>query len=148
MKDFRQYVVQHRHDQSDIMDLLRRGQLAKALRIARSIGFEIPQQDIDIVAKAMFHSGRAGELLALIGKVDVKLPFDINSLLIRAFKAKDYHSFLKQIHRLGMASYHKVRIRSAIVGIEKTAPLEANAWCKKLGLINPSTEVTDLHEFE
>ena len=134
MKDFRQRVVQRCPDRSEVTEILRKGQLGKALRRARTAGLVIRQEDIDATVIAMFRAGRAGELLALVGKVDVKLPYDTTALLIRAFEAGDYHTFLKQVHRLGMGASHGVRVKKAIGVIERTAPLEASAWRRKLGV--------------
>jgi len=133
MKDFRQRVVQRRPDRSEVTDLLRQGQLAKALRRARAAGFVILQEDVDATAKAMFRAGRAGELLAMIGTVDVKLPYDTTALLIRAFEVGDHHTFLKQAHRLGAAAALEIRIEEAITAIERRAPKEASAWRRKFG---------------
>ncbi len=133
MKDFRQRVVQRRPDLSEITDLLREGKLGKAVRRARAAGFVILQEDIDATAVTMFQAGRAGELLALIGKLDIELPYDMSMLLIRAFEAGDYHTFLKQVHRLDMRVEHEVKIQEAIAAIDRTAPLEARSWRCKLG---------------
>ena len=135
MKDFRQRVVQRRPDQSEVTDILRKGHLGKAHRRARAAGSVILQEDIDATAIAMFRAGRAGELLAMIGKVDLKLPYDINTLLIRTFEARDYHTFLKQVHRLGMTAEHGIRIKKAITVVERSAPMEASAWRRKLRAI-------------
>ena len=132
MRDFRPRVVQRRPSQSEITEILRKGQLTKALRKARVAGFVIAQEDIDATAKAMYRSGRAGELLATIGKLDIELPYDTTTLLIRAFDAGDYHNFLKHVHRLGMAPQHRKRITEAITKIKHRAPLEANSWHRKL----------------
>jgi hypothetical protein len=131
MKDFRPRVVQRCPDRSEVTDLLRQGQLAKALRRARAAGFVIPQEDVDATAKAMFRAGRTGELLAMIGTVDVKLPYDTTAMLIRAFVAEDYHTFLKQAHRVGAAAGLEGRIEEAITAIERHAPKEASAWRRK-----------------
>lgn len=133
MKDFRQRVVQRRPDRSEVTVLLRQGQLAKALRRARAAGFVILQEEVDATAKAMFRAGRAGELLAMIGTVDVKLPYDTTALLLRAFEAGDHHTFLKQAHRLGAAAGLEIRIEEAIAAIERRAPKEASAWLRKFG---------------
>ena len=133
MTDFRQRVRQCRPDRSDVMDMLRKGQLAKALRKARAAGIEIRQQDIDTAITAMFHAGRAGELLAIAGKMDVTLPYDVCTLLIRTFEARDYHTFLKQVHRFGVASEHEDRIDEAISVVAQRAPSEASGWRIKLG---------------
>lgn len=134
MKDFRQHVVKRSPDLSEITEILRMGQLGKALRKARAAGIVISQSDIDATAMAMFRGSRAGELLAMIGKIDVKLPFDVSELLIRTFETRDYHTFLKQIHRLDMGAEHHDRVTKAIDAIERTARLEASAWRRKLGV--------------
>ena len=132
MRDFRPQLVQRRPTQLEITEILRKGQLKTAIRKARVSGFVIPQEEIDATAKAMFRSGRAGELLATIGKLDIEIPYDTNTLLIRAFDDGDYHNFLKHVHRLGMAPQHRKRIKQAIARIKQNAPLEANSWYRKL----------------
>ena len=134
MIDFRQRVRQRRPDRSEIMDTLSKGQLAKALRKAKSAGVEIGQQEIDVTVSAMFRAGRTGELLAIIGKMDVSLPYDECTLFIRTFEARDYHTFLKQVHRLGVASEHRARIEEAISVVAERAPSEAADWRTKLGI--------------
>lgn len=120
-----------RPTRSDVNDLLRQGQLAKALRTARAAGLMIPQEEVDATAKAMFRAGRAGELLAMVGAVNVKFPYDTNALLIRAFEAGDHHAFLKQAHRLGAREGLERRIEEAITAIGQRAPMEASAWRRK-----------------
>ncbi len=134
MKDFRQRIVQRRPDQSEIEDLLRKGVLGKALRKARAAGVIIPQENIDATAMEMFRANRAGELVAMVGKVDVDLPFSTTQLLLRVFDAEDYHTFLKQAHRLGVGTKHETRVKEAIAVVERTAPLEAHTWRRKFGM--------------
>jgi hypothetical protein len=135
MKDFRQQVVLRTPDRSEISDLLRQGKLEKALRKAHAAGLVIQQDEIDATAKAMFGKKCAGALLAMIGKVDVKLPFHVNELLIRAFEVEDYHTFLKQAHRLRVTVGMESQIQSAITAIERRSPIEANAWRRKFAVI-------------
>ena len=135
MMDFRQRVVQRPPERSEVIDLLRQGRLAKALRKARAAGFVILQEEIDATAKAMFSAGRAGELLAMIGTLDVKLPYATTALLIRALEAGDYHTFLKQAHRLRVTVGLESQIQGAITAIERDAPNEASAWRRKFGAI-------------
>lgn len=131
MKDFRNQVVQRPLDHSAVIDLLRQGHLAKALRKARTAGISISQSEIDSTARTLFDAGRAGELLAMIEKVEVNLPYDKEALLIRAFSAGDYHTFLKQAYRLNASRGIEGRIREAIEAVELRAPLEASAWRRK-----------------
>lgn len=133
MKDFRQRVVQRIPNQAEVKDLLRKGHLRKAIRKARVAGIDIPQKEIDSAAIAMFRKGQAGGLLSMIGKVDLTLPYDVKSLLVRSFELRDYHTFLKQVHRLGKAGHHRMRIKYAINAIDRTAPREAGDWRRKFG---------------
>lgn len=134
MRDFRERVTQRRPDKSDIDEALRTGQLGKALRKARTAGVAIDQTDIEAAARAMFRTGRAGVLLSMVGRVDVSLPFDVETLLVRAFEGGDCHNFLKQVHRLGVAAQHEDRVKAAIRAVETKAPREARAWRKKFRL--------------
>lgn len=134
MKDFRRQVVQRPPEYSEVIALLRQGALAKAVRKARAGGFVIPQEEIDATAVGMFHAGSAGALLAMIGTMNVKLPYDTTALLIRAFEAGDHHAFLKQAHRLRMASGLESQIQEAIIAIERRAPYEASAWRRKFDI--------------
>jgi hypothetical protein len=133
MKDFRDRVEQRPPDPAEVADLLRQGHIAKALRKARVAGVVVQQEEVDATARAMFHAGRAGELLALIGTVDVKLPYGSTTLLTQAFEVGDYHTFLKQAHRLGAAAGFETQIAEAIAVIERRAPKEASAWRRKFG---------------
>ncbi len=131
MQDFRQQVVAQKTKDSEITALLRQGQLAKAIRKAKVAGFVIPQEDIDTTAKEMFLRGCASTLLAMIGTVDIKLPYDTATLLNRAFEAKDYHGFLKQAYRLHQTAGLQYRIQEAILKIEQRSSIEAAAWRNK-----------------
>ena len=133
MEDFRNRVVRRPPERSEVVDLLGQGQLAKALRKARAAGIVISQEEIDDTARAMSRAGCVGSLLALIGTVEVKLPFDATELLIRTFEVKDYHAFLKQANRLGITTGLESRIQEAITAIERRAPREAGAWRHKFG---------------
>jgi hypothetical protein len=133
MKDFRKRIVTKKPTVADVEALLREGQLGKALRRSRAVGVPVPQHQIDAVATKMFHSGRAGELLSLVGEPDLRLPFDTPTLLRRAFAARDYHTFLKQALRLGVFDGFEQAIAEAVAAIESRAPLEAAAWRQKLG---------------
>ena len=140
MKDFRRRIIERRPNQAQIREDLQKGHLKKALRKARATGLAIPEQDIEAIVKEMFRSGRAGELLAMIGKVEIEIPYDVSTLLSRAFDVGDYHNFLKHVDRLGIANEHRERIREAIGSIKSKAPLEASAWERKFGLLCISSE--------
>ena len=131
MKDFRSRVTRVRPTLSDVEELLKDGQLTKALRRARAAGLAVPEEKIAAAATTMLRSGRAGELLSLVGSPGIQLPFDTPTLLRRAFEARDYHTFLKQAHRLGVSQGFEREIGQAIAAIEARAPREATAWRQK-----------------
>ena len=131
MKDFRSRVIERPPTLADLEALLKEGQLTKALGRARATGLKVPQQQIDAAAAKMFRSGRAGELLSLVGSPGLRLPFDTRTLLRRAFEAHDYHTFLKQAHRLRLSEGLEKEIGHSIAAIEARAPREAAAWRQK-----------------
>ncbi len=132
MKDFREQVVQRPVGYSEVAALLHKGQLAKALRKARAAGIILTQTEIDTAANLMFKSGGVGALLAMIGTVEVKLPYSITELFVRTFEVGDYHGLLKQAHRLGVTTALDSMIQEAIEAIERHNPNEAAAWRRKL----------------
>jgi hypothetical protein len=74
----------------------------------------LPQAEIDAAPDAMVRNRRAGELLSRIRVLEVRLPFDVATLLRKAFEAKDYHTFLKQAHRLRVRARFEKEIELAI----------------------------------
>jgi hypothetical protein len=131
VKDFRSRVIQRPPTVADVEALLKEGELTKAVRRAHAAGLKVPQQQIDATATEMFRSGRAGELLSLVGTTGLNLPFDTTTLLRRAFETRDYHTFLKQAHRLKVSEGFEREIGQAIGAIEARAPGEAAAWRQK-----------------
>ena len=131
MKDFRSRVTHVGPTLADVEALLKDGQLTKALRKARAAGLTVPEEQIAAAAKTMLRSGRAGELLSLVGTPGLQIPFDTPTLLRRTLEARDYHTFLKQAHRLGVSEGFEREIGQAIAAIEVRAPREAAAWRQK-----------------
>lgn len=134
MRDFRpQIKIKSRHEEIlEILKLLKAGCLGKALRRAKRIEYIIPQERIDQSARKLFRSRQFGTLLSLIDRIQVNLPYDTDLLLIRTFNQRDYHSFLKQVHRLGRVSRHAPRVHQAIAAIYKSQPSEASDWFRKV----------------
>jgi len=89
------------------------------------------QAEIDVAPDAMVRNRRTGELLSCIRVLEVRLPFDVATLLRKAFEAKDYHTFLKQAHRLRVRAGFEKEIELAIQAIERRTPPEATAWRRK-----------------
>jgi hypothetical protein len=131
VKDFRSRVTHVSPTLAEVEALLKDGQLTKALRRARAAGLRVPQEQVVAAATVMLRSGRAGELLSLVGTPGLQFPFDTPTLLRRAFAAGDYHTFLKQAHRLGVSEGFEEEIGQAIAAIEARAPREAAAWRQK-----------------
>ena len=59
----------------------------------------LPQAEIDAAPDAMVRNRRAGELLSCIRVLEVRLPFDVATLLRKAFEAKDSHTRPFQFRR-------------------------------------------------
>jgi hypothetical protein len=116
-----------------VQELLKKGQLQKAVRRARALGIPLRQDEIDAAAEAMFHDGRAGELLSCVGTLEIRLPYDVPVLLRRALETKDYHAFLKQAHRLRVKAGFEEEIELAIEATQRRAPEEAAGWRRKFG---------------
>ena len=131
MKDFRPRLVARLPGPGLIQELLRQGKLQKAIRKARALGMTLPQTEIDAAARVMVRNHRAGELLSYIGVLEIKLPYDVATLLRKAFEAKDYHTFLKQAHRLHVKAGFETEIDLAIRAIELRTKTEAAAWLRK-----------------
>jgi hypothetical protein len=134
MKDFRLKVVQRDPGLADILELLSKGQLKKALRKARAAGVSVSQTEIDAAANRMYSRGGVSELLALIGEEGVVLPYNIRTLVDRALEIGDYHGLLKQAKRLELLVHYESQVRKAIEAIESCVPREAEAWRRKLGI--------------
>jgi hypothetical protein len=135
VQDFRARLVKHPPDSTVIPELLAQGQLSKAIRKARALGATIPQEEIDRTATIMLQKHRATELLSLIGNQEVRLPYDAPTLLRAAFKARDYHGFLKQAHRLHVKAGLEKEIQEAIDAVAQGAPLEGASWQRKFSRV-------------
>ncbi len=131
MENFRSRLVRRPADPTMVHELLHKGQLQKAIRKARPLGVMLKQEEIDAAARAMFRNGRAGELLSCIESLPISLPYDVPTLLRRAFEVGDYHAFLKQAHRLRVKAGFEREIDEAIRMIQQKMPGEAAAWRRK-----------------
>lgn len=132
MKDFRTILVKREVTDSDLAELLTAGLLAKAFRLAKASKRTISEDDIANAARDLFRKGRTGELLSLIGTMEVVLPFSAQELLLRAYELRDYHTFVKQAVRLGCVAGLETQLSAALAFIGERAPIEAAAWRRKL----------------
>ena len=110
------------------------GQLAKALRMARRLGVsEIDLGPLTLAAaRVMFRSGRATELLSVVGVYPVDLGYTVDALLRRAYDQHDYHGFLKQAFRLGASAAFVAEIETAVQDLARRGRHEeAEAWRRK-----------------
>ena len=133
MKDFRSRIVERAPTRLEVENLLEKGDLAKALRTAKRAKIKVTQDEIDAAAKKAYSGGRSGALLAMVdvAKYDIRLPFEKRELLVRSFESRDYHTFLKQAHRLRVREGIETHIEEAIAAIYQRRPEEAASWRKK-----------------
>ena len=68
---------------------------------------------------------------AVVGSAGIRLPFEKRELLIRSFESRNYHTFLKQAHRLRVREGIETHIEEAIAAIYQRRPEEAASWRKK-----------------
>ena len=136
MKDFRDIVSKipsSEYHSSAIKQMLAEYQLNKALKLAKKWGIRIPKDDFDNVVRRMYQR-QPSTLLAMLGTIDIQLPYSVDDLLISAFKVGDYHGFLKQSYRLGVIKGFESQISDAIDAINKRNPQEAVAWRTKFNI--------------
>jgi len=137
VQDFRPHLrppPQRSESVEGARDLLRRGQLLNALRLARRVGVEPTalEPDLSSCARRMFVGRRCGELLVAIATYGVQLPYDARELVHKAQSYGDHHTVVKNIVRLGLQVELRQEMEASIEAIGKRAPAEATSWRAKL----------------
>lgn len=120
---------------ADARELLRKGQLFDALRLADRLGEEPAalEPDLSSCARRMFMGRRCGELLVALATYGVQLPYDARTLVRKAQSYGDHHTVVKNILRLGLQDELRQEIEASIDWIGQRAPTEAESWRGKLG---------------
>ena len=119
----------------EIESLFKKGDFKTAYRHCRANNYQLECFSDALVSmgRRLYHS-RPGELLSLIHKYGINVGFDIPSILREQLKLKDYHGFLKNVHRFGLLDAFKLEIQDAINNLRR--PEEAQSWRVKFKMIN------------
>lgn len=123
---------------SEIEALFERGDFHKAYRYCREGGYrlEMFSNSLAWMGRRMFRS-RPGELMSLIHRYGIDVGYDIALLLRSQLELKDYHGFLKNVHRFQMYAGFVAEVQDAIGNLKRAE--EAQSWRVKFEEMN-STE--------
>ena len=69
---------------------------------------------------------RPGELLALVHKHRIDVGYDVLAMLKSQFRIRDYHGFLKNVHRFEAYWEFESEVETAILSLARSE--EAEAW--------------------
>ena len=81
----------------------------------------------------MFYSS-PGELVSLVYKHGIDVGYDIQSILRSQLSLKDYHGFLKNVHRFKLLNDFRPEVEYAINSLNRTE--EAQAWRVKFQVLS------------
>ena len=111
----------------EIAALFEKGEFKKALAYCRKMGYSLDEFSESLARMAKKMTGpRPGELLALIHKHKIDVGYDVSVILKSQFKIRDYHGFLKNVHRFKVHLDFEQEVETAISNL--TRPEEAEAW--------------------
>lgn len=116
----------------EIAALFEKGEFKKALAHCRRMGYSLDEfsESLAKMGKRMI-GPRAGELLALVHKHKICVGYDVSAILRSQFRIRDYHGFLKNVHRFEAHGEFLSEVETAISNL--TRPEEAEAWRTKFG---------------
>ena len=119
-----------RIESHEIAALFEKGEFRKALAHCRKMGYSLDEfsESLTKMAKNMI-GPRPGELLALVHKHNIEVGYDVQAILRSQFRIRDYHGFLKNVHRFEAHGDFESEIETAISNL--TRPEEAEAWRTK-----------------
>ena len=114
----------------EIAALFEKGEFRKALAHCRRMGYPLDEfsEHLAMMAKKLF-GPRPGELLALIHKHKINVGYDVPAILKSQFRVRDYHGFLKNVHRFKACGEFESEIEDAISNLTRSE--EAEAWRTK-----------------
>ena len=119
----------------EIESLFKKGDFKTAYRHCRANNYQLECFSDALVSmgRRLYHS-RPGELLSLIHKYGINVGYDIPTILREQLKLRDYHGFLKNVHRFGQLDAFKLEVKDAINNLSR--PEEAQTWLMKFKMIN------------
>ena len=112
---------------AEIEALFKKGDFKRAYRYCRENGFQLDsfQDSLIKMGRRMYYS-RPAELASLIHEYNINVGYDLPSILRAQLNLKDYHGFLKNVHRFGLLAEFKVEVEDAISNLKREE--EAQSW--------------------
>ena len=111
----------------EIAALFEKGEFRKALAHCRKMGYSLDEfsESLAKMGKKMI-GPRPGELLALVHKHSIDVGYDVPAMLRSQFRIRDYHGFLKNVHRFEAYWDFETEVENAISSLARSE--EAEAW--------------------
>ena len=118
----------------EIAKLFENGHIKQALRLCRQKGYQAQMfsDSLHKMARKMVHS-RPGELASLLYKYKLDVGYDISFILKSQYDLRDYHGFLKNVHRYGVSADFKSEVMTSINSLRREE--EARSWRVKLQIV-------------
>lgn len=119
----------------EIAAMFEKGEFRKALGHCRRMGYSLDEfsESLAIMAKKMI-GPRPGELLALIHKHKINVCYDVPAILRAQFNIRDYHGFLKNVHRFKAYGEFESEVETAISNLTRSE--EAEDWRTKFARLS------------
>ena len=119
----------------EIAVLFERGEFRKALVHCRRMGYSLDEfsDSLAKMAKKMIWA-RPGELLALVHTYNIDVGHDVPAILMSQFRIRDYHGFLKNVHRFDAYGDFVAEVETAISNLTRSE--EAEAWRTKFARLS------------
>ena len=119
----------------EIAALFETGEFRKALAHCRRMGYSLDEfsESLARMAKKMI-GPRPGELLALVHKHKIDVGYDVPAILRSQFRIRDYHGFLKNVHRFKAHEEFESEVETAISNLTRSE--EAESWRDKFGRLS------------
>ncbi len=119
----------------EIAALFEKGEFRKALAHCRRMGYSLDEFSESLVKMGKKMIGpRPGELLALVHKHKIDVGYDVSALLRSQFRIRDYHGFLKNVHRFNAYGEFESEVETAISNLTRSE--EAEAWRTKFARLS------------
>lgn len=117
----------HRIEPHEIAALFEKGEFRKALAYCRKMGYSLDEFSESLAKMGKKLIGpRPGELLALVHKHSIDVGYDVPTILRSQFRIRDYHGFLKNVHRFEAYWDFESEVETAISRLARSE--EAEAW--------------------
>ena len=120
---------------AEIAAIIESGDFKRAYRHCRESDYPLDsfQDSLAKMGRRMLYS-RPGELVSLIYKYEIDVGYDIQSILRSQLSLKDYHGFLKNVHRFRLLNDFGPEVEYAINSLNRTE--EAQVWRVKFQVMS------------